>query len=238
MAWTVLAAIAMGWGLTWAAPPAPQADSSPIAFIGVSVVPMDEDRVLTGQTVLVRDGRIAEIGPTAVVAVPRGAVRIDGRGKYLLPGLADMHALFTPEASAAIRASLPQKERFLKMLSDAGADLLVGTDTVVPFLVPGFTPIDEMRFFVAAGLTNYQALRAATSAPARFLGIDSEAGTVAVGKRADLLLVNANPLEQIDNLWRQSGVVLNGRWLPRTEVLRLLDTLAATWPKIVSMGGT
>jgi hypothetical protein len=62
------------------------------AFVDVSVLPMDRDRVLTGQTVVVRDGRIAALGPSASVRVPADAQRIDGRGKYLMPGLAEMHA--------------------------------------------------------------------------------------------------------------------------------------------------
>src|SRR5262245_61456109 len=62
------------------------------AFVDVTVVPMDQERVLPHQTVVVRNARIAKIGPTAGVYVPRGALRIDGRGKYLMPGLADMHS--------------------------------------------------------------------------------------------------------------------------------------------------
>jgi hypothetical protein len=70
--------------------PAPAAGT--VAFVNVSVLPMDRDRVLAGQTVVVRDGRIAEIGPVASVSVPADAQRIDGRGKFLMPGLAEMHA--------------------------------------------------------------------------------------------------------------------------------------------------
>jgi imidazolonepropionase-like amidohydrolase len=62
-----------------------------IAITDVAVVPMTSDTVLRAHTVLVRDGRIATIGPTASVAVPAGATRIDGRGKFLIPGLVDMH---------------------------------------------------------------------------------------------------------------------------------------------------
>ncbi|HYE74646.1 MAG TPA: amidohydrolase family protein, partial [Blastocatellia bacterium] len=61
------------------------------AFVNVNVIPMDRERVLNNQTVVIRDGRIAEIGDAAKVKVPNGAVQIDGRGKYLIPGLADMH---------------------------------------------------------------------------------------------------------------------------------------------------
>ncbi len=65
---------------------------SPItAFVNINVIPMDRDRWLRGQSVIVRDGRITAIGPVGAVQVPRGATRVDGRGKFLMPGLADMH---------------------------------------------------------------------------------------------------------------------------------------------------
>ncbi len=63
----------------------------PVAFVGVRVVPMDSERVVDGQTVLVRDGRIVAIGPAEAVVVPDDALRVEGRGRYLLPGLVDMH---------------------------------------------------------------------------------------------------------------------------------------------------
>lgn len=66
------------------------------AFVDVTVVPMDADRVLRGQTVIVRDDRIVAMGPAASTAVPAGATRIDARGKYLMPGLAEMHAHVPP----------------------------------------------------------------------------------------------------------------------------------------------
>src|SRR5437868_3975172 len=72
-------------------PPSPAADPGDIAFVGVTVVPMDAERRLPDQTVVIFDGRIVKIGPSSTVQVPDGAVRIDGRGKFLMPGLADMH---------------------------------------------------------------------------------------------------------------------------------------------------
>src|SRR5688572_9833325 len=69
------------------------------AITDVSVIPMTADTVLAGSTVLVRDGRIAAVGPGRTVRIPAGARRIDGRGKYLIPGLADMHThLFSDDA--------------------------------------------------------------------------------------------------------------------------------------------
>ena len=84
--------------------------SKTIAFVHAAVVPMDRERVLRDQTVVVIDGRIAALGPASKVKVPAKAVRIDARGRYLLPALSDMHvhvegeswnALLSPEALAA-----------------------------------------------------------------------------------------------------------------------------------------
>ena len=72
------------------------AQQQPVAFVDVNVVPMTSNTVLRGQTVVVRDGRIVAVGPRASVAVPEGATRIDGAGRYLGPGLAEMHAHVPP----------------------------------------------------------------------------------------------------------------------------------------------
>jgi hypothetical protein len=72
------------------------AQSTPVAFTNVTVLPMDGDRRLAEQTVIVQDGRITAMGPAARTRVPAGATRIDGRGKFLMPGLAEMHAHVPP----------------------------------------------------------------------------------------------------------------------------------------------
>ncbi len=73
------------------------ASAQTTAFVGVSVLPMDRERVLENQTVVVRDGKIASVGPAAGASIPADATRIDGRGKFLLPGLAEMHAHVPPQ---------------------------------------------------------------------------------------------------------------------------------------------
>ena len=79
------------------------ADTPPVAFVNVTVVPMDRDGAVADQTVIVRGGVITEVGPAARVRVPAGALRVDGRGKYLMPGLAEMHGhLPNPNAGAGI----------------------------------------------------------------------------------------------------------------------------------------
>ena len=83
----------LGLSLVVAAAAMPQPKpSAVVAFTNVSVLPMDRETVLSGQTVVIRDGKIAELGAAAAVRVPDGAVSVDGQGKFLMPTLAEMHA--------------------------------------------------------------------------------------------------------------------------------------------------
>jgi imidazolonepropionase-like amidohydrolase len=83
------------WGTVVAAtlslPTVGRAQASVTAFVDVSVIPMDRERVLPHQTVVVQNGRITALGATREVHIPPGATRIDGQGKFLMPGLSDMH---------------------------------------------------------------------------------------------------------------------------------------------------
>lgn len=434
------------------------AQQASIAFVNVNVIPFDRERILPAQTVIVRDGRIAEIGPAEKTKVPAGALQIDGRGKYLMPGLADMHVHLTagaaqpddltsqqlqlflangvttirnmigkpehlsirdriakgellgptmytagppllgqnvptpeaaeravvdqkkagydllkvheglsPETYAAIVATakreripfaghataslglkrvleaqqtsiehldgylqamvpddspvkptpsqvvlgpvlehidesklaalaadtrkagvwndptltlfklvvsdakpedylkwpemqyipakmreafakqkqstlgqpvpLSERQRYLELrnkvvvaLHAAGAKLLVGPDSPQFFLVPGFGTHREIQSFVEAGLSPYQAIEAATRNPAEyfaeFMKAPRDFGTVEVGLRADLLLLDANPLQSVANLSKRAGVMVRGRWLPESELRKMLENIA------------
>jgi imidazolonepropionase-like amidohydrolase len=412
--------------------------ASVVAFINVNVAPMDRERVIENQTVIIRDGRIAEIGPAAKVKVPDGAQRINAPGKYLMPGLAEMHghlphpnqgeavtnsfltlfvangvttvrgmfgfpnhpalreriakgevfgprlyaaspalsgqsaqspeqgeqlvrqykkdgfdllkvheglslasyerivavanevgirygghipndvgieralkagqssvehidgyleavdldklddarikqlATMTREAGAwvtptmalwqtiygretaeALRQHRPEaqymppqalnqwtqqrnnqlanipadtgrgviefRDRMLKALSDAGAKILLGSDAPQLFSVPGFSLQREMEAMVKAGLTPYQVLESGTRNAAIYLNAEKEFGTLEVGKAADLILVNDNPLKDVANVAKRAGVMLRGRWLPESELARMLDAIAASY---------
>ncbi len=438
------------------------AQSATTAFVGATVLPMDSDRVLRDQTVLVRDGRIAQVGPAAQVTVPAGAARVDARGKFLMPGLAEMHAHVPPQqnvteqqlrdimflyiangvttirgmlgapyqlelrerlargemlgptfyvgapsingnsaptpdsARALVRAHraagydflkvhpglsrpvydamvvaanevgitwaghvsaavgidraletrqgsidhldgyfeglLPQEMRqramagqatereaipaadvsripalarrtrdagvwnvptaflwesfyssktpeemaarpemryvsrqqvqgwsnqkrgqaanqekseltaemadrlitirrqILKGLADAGAPLLMGTDSPQMFNVPGFALHREIGVMREAGLTCYQVLESGTRNIGRYvresLRVDHQFGTIAAGQRADLILLEANPLDDLANLQRRAGVMVRGRWVPEADIQKGLEELA------------
>ncbi len=105
--------------------------------------------------------------------------------------------------------------------------MLLGTDAGNNFVLPGASLHDELAQLVRAGLTPYQALRAATAAPAAFLGRTDGAGTVAVGAPAELLLVLGNPLDDVANAALLAGVMADGRWLPADSLHAMRAAVAA-----------
>ena len=119
------------------------------------------------------------------------------------------------------------RRRIIKALYDGGVPFLLGSDAPQLWNVPGFSAHRELGALVAAGLTPYQALRTGTIDVAKFMGEERRAGVVRVGARADLLLLDANPLDAIANSLRINGVVINGRWIGPAERGRMLDALAA-----------
>lgn len=268
-----------------------------LAFVNVNVVPLDRERVLPRQTVIVRDGKIIAMGPVARIKVPVNATRIDGRGKFLMPGLTDLHTHLAPDikperqlfellangittirsldigqrlamlsgvwspriyASSPWRADSAQGVAFnvgaakssdLQFLAidtvaehsaiidsvkraaqDSGLSLVLHgpAERAVDHMalpagmaetVSSRTDVspanvqDALRQVVRAGVRPYDALRAATLDAAREMGTADSAGTVAIGKRADLVLLDANPLTDIRNTEAIAGVVAGGRWM-------------------------
>jgi imidazolonepropionase-like amidohydrolase len=389
--------------------PVPGAPVGVTAFVDVAVVPMDTERVLPNQTVVIEGGRITALGPSGKVPVPAGAVRIDGRGKYLMPGLTDMHVhrpsealeakeefqmlsmgitAFRDLADGSTGVSVEQMQRLRQHFATAPTPTLrpflsrggrppatpspdslgayvaaakaAGYDHIVlPFGAEVRTPADQVFFdsivaatrraglplsahthalsregilalgttggaidhvatlvyalgyrfpprergerpapievsmekvrelgtamqragvwfvptlacetvakstlvkdipqivktlhdagvklflagdeanvqqdlaaFVRAGLTPYQALVAGTRNVAEYFGRLNDLGTVAVGKRADLVLLYGNPLANIGHMWELAGVMSEGRWLDRAGLDQ--DLLASKQPR-------
>jgi imidazolonepropionase-like amidohydrolase len=114
---------------------------------------------------------------------------------------------------------LQERRRLLKALHDAGVDIALGSDAVQTFSVPGFSIFNEMQAMARSGLTPYQIYVTGGPNVARFFNRDKEVGTVAVGKIADLVLVDADPLAAVGNFEKQTGTVLRGRWYPRADLL-------------------
>lgn len=130
-------------------------------------------------------------------------------------------------ASAERRAKyVALRNRIVKAIHDAGGKIMAGSDTPEWLLLYGYTLHRELRALNEAGLSNYATLAAATRNPAEFFGTISKTGTIEKGKRADLILLEANPLEDISNTERRNGVMLKGRWLTQKEMDKWLDEIA------------
>jgi imidazolonepropionase-like amidohydrolase len=124
------------------------------------------------------------------------------------------------------RRFIALRRRILKGLHDAGVGIVLGSDAPQLWNAPGFSATRELGTYVAAGLTPWQALATGTRNVAAFLGNPDEAGTIGNGKRADLILLDANPLTDIGNVGRRAGVMVGGRWLPRAEIEQRLARIA------------
>ena len=129
----------------------------------------------------------------------------------------------------ASRALAELRRRLLLALYDEGVPVLLGTDSPQIFSVPGFSIHREMALYVEVGLTPYEVLASGTRVVAEHFGAQDEFGTVEVGKRADLLLVQGNPLDDVGNVARRAGVMAAGRWIPEDEIQRRLAEIAASY---------
>jgi imidazolonepropionase-like amidohydrolase len=128
------------------------------------------------------------------------------------------------QVAAARRRAVARK--IVAVLHRARVPIFAGTDSPMPNVYPGYALHDELEQLVASGLSPADALRSATIAPARFLPALRDSGVVAVGKRADLVLLEADPLADIGNTRRIDAVVLDGRLLRRADLDALLADAA------------
>jgi imidazolonepropionase-like amidohydrolase len=124
------------------------------------------------------------------------------------------------------------KVRYAKYLQQVprqealGVQLLAGTDLTVPFTYPGSSVHDEVRLMASTGMTNLQALQTATTHPVDFFGLQKTLGSIAVGKRAEFVLLDGNPLADLSNLDRIEAVITHGKILRRPELDSMTDKAA------------
>jgi len=174
-------------------------------------------------------------------------VPADPRSKYLAAEMigSQQYALDelylkerTPAQDAEWAAMFDHRLTIVGAMHKAGVPIMTGTDTGTCGVFPGFSVHDELALFVDAGLSPMAALAASTAEPARFLG--ANAGRVAPGAAADLVVLGADPLADIRNSQRIDGVVVRGRYVDAAEREQILSDVAetaASGPAVAPAGG-
>jgi imidazolonepropionase-like amidohydrolase len=163
----------------------------------------------------------------------------DPRAQYTSPGIRLQWAAHNSyiKRTGSIQEIVPFLKEFTKALSDAGVPLLVGTDSPLPGMFPGYSVHDDIRALIEAGLTPYQALTAATRVPGefieRYVPSAQRFGTIEVGMKADLVLVAGNPLEHIESLKSPLGVMTSGRWRTAKELAEILERQRVRYNKLL-----
>lgn len=143
--------------------------------------------------------------------------------EYASPMIKDMWKTIwgSQPANEMVTRLLPSMQAVVVELQVSGIPLMVGTDLVLPGLIPGHSLHEEMALWQEAGISPPQILRSATIVPAKFMGLDGHLGTVTEGKTASLVLLRSNPLEDIRNTGQIEGVLFRGRYLSRADLDRL-----------------
>jgi hypothetical protein len=162
--------------------------------------------------------------------VDDGSFYDDPRMKYIpaaeLEGWKPENQMFlkfrTPEYIRVKKLLYEKEFDLVRQMHRAGVRFLLGTDIPADYAYTGFTVHDELTLFVQAGFTPLEALQTATYNPAIFLGLGKSLGTVEKGKVADLILLDADPLDDIRNTRKISAVIVNGRYLSKEKLEEML----------------
>jgi imidazolonepropionase-like amidohydrolase len=162
---------------------------------------------------------------------PRAKYVAESERDYWKPQAGFFSRYRTPSYIAAQKSYFQRELDLVGAMQHSGVRIMAGTDTPNAYVIAGFSLHDELALLVTAGLTPMEALQTATRAPAAFFGELKTSGTIAKGKLANLILLDANPLDDIKNTTRINAVIQNGRYLSRKDLDNMLAEVEAAASK-------
>ena len=149
------------------------------------------------------------------------------RSEYISPGVRDLWKRLWSQQDNLPDFIWRNWAQMVVGLNEAGVPLMVGTDLMLPGIIPGYSVHEEMAIWQEAGVPPADVLRSATLVPAQFMGLADRLGSVAVGKIASLVLVRANPLEDVRNAEMIEAIFLRGQYYSSDDLARLLSEARA-----------
>ncbi len=186
---------------------------------------MAAEKIAVTPTLIVGEALLTSYERAAAIAEDSEG-KLDVRRRYLSGYLIEdwrEQVAEKKEARMDLTKMLAERVRDLREMHQAGVTLLPGTDAGVLLIFPGFSLHDELRLMVEqVGLTPMEAIVSATRRPAEFLGLAQSLGTIERGKIADLVLLDANPLDHISAMQRIAGVAVGGRFFSKAELQQML----------------
>jgi imidazolonepropionase-like amidohydrolase len=166
---------------------------------------------------------LSKLYPTPNVNARMKLALADDRAKYISPSVQDFWRFFLTFMSEWPPIPLEAASTYLAEMHQAGVRIMPGSDVTAPAVFPGSSLHEELEQLVTrVGMTPHEALQSATRYPAEFFGMQEMLGTIEIGKMADLVLLDANPLDNISNTQKINAVVVNGRLLDRAMLNNLL----------------
>ena len=177
-------------------------------------------------TLYLWENRYGPVDVDSLLSLPEMAYVNEAMREYWIRQKASQEILDPDTAQLLVEV----RQRLLRALTMAGVGILMGTGSPQMFNVPGYSLRHELRSMEAAGLTPYEILVTGTRNVAEYARREllepANFGTVEEGNRADLILLKANPFQDLEALWDQEGVMVQGRWIPRDEIDTKLEALA------------
>lgn len=209
-------------------------------YLGADKGPIDEKKLAS----IVKKSKAAGVWivPTSALwavifnATPLETLQKYDELKYVPPQAVDSWSKMYNDRAKQIPAAtskwlIPNRTKILKALHEGGVKILMGTDAPQQFSVPGFSLHRELLFMREAGMSNFEILKSGTVNVGQYFAKQDSFGTIESGKRADLLLLNGNPLDDITNVDKIEGVMVNGRWFSRKDLDARLAEIAAKYKR-------